>query len=399
MGIFDILFKSKKDVNVQLRSQPKALPSTVVIQNIKARAQKDIKDWRNALNMAEKSDNPRRYLLVDIYREIMLDPHLSSQIDLRKNRVLGAPFQVYDSNNKPNTDITWMLKQPAIQDIISHLLDALFFGHSLIQIDEVIPNQINKVSLVPRQHIVPELGLLLKNPNDSNGLNYRTYKDFQNYIIESPNYTDLGLLAKVVPYVLYKRFALAAWSEFAELFGNPIRVAKTNVRDTTMTNRLYNMLKDMGSLFFAVIDKDEELDFIETTRSNGEVFQSLINLCNNEISKLINGAVVGENNAEGSRAKEQVGYTISQDITNADKRYIEQCMNKIVFPILIYHGYPLQNCTFAYDEQIDMEKLWNNTYQALQYYNIDTEWIKERFGIPVLERLQNQQLSDNRFFE
>lgn len=73
-------------------------------------------------------------------------------------------------------------------------------------------------------------------------------------------------------------------------------------------------------------------------------------------------------------------------------------MNLIVFPVLIYHGYPLQNCTFAYDEQVNLDKLWNNTFQALQYFEVDTDWIKEKFGIPIISRLPDK-LSDNDFFE
>lgn len=381
-----------KNTSNELPKQPVKL---IIPQNNK-RAQKDILSWRNALIAAENVDNPRRYALIQLYKEIILDAHLSGQIELRKRRVLSSKFSVYDANNNLDITLTWALKQPAIQQIMEYILDAIFWGHSLIQIDHVEPfdngkGGITSVTLIPREHVMPEKGWLLPHYYDTTGISYRD--TFYPWLIETPDYSNLGLLSKTAPYVLYKRFALASWSEFAELFGSPMRIGKTNTRDTTMINRMYDMLKNMGSMAFGVFDKDEEINFIETARSNGEVFMQLIETCNAEISKLINGAVIGENTSEGSRAKEQVGDQIHQIITAADKKYLENVMNTIVFPILIQHGYPLDNCTFAFEEEKDLNNLWDITYQALQYYDIDEEWIKETFGIQIIgkkgEDLQN----------
>lgn len=371
--------------NKNTPAEPRQPVKFIIPQNNK-RAQKDILSWRNALIAAENVDNPRRYALIQLYKEIILDAHLSGQIELRKRRVLSSKFSVYDANNNLHITLTWALKQPAIQQIMEYILDAIFWGHSLIQIDNVEPYDngkggITSVTLIPREHVVPEKGWLLPHYYDTTGISYRD--TFYPWIIETPDYYNLGLLSKTAPYVLYKRFALASWSEFAELFGSPIRIGKTNTRDSTMINRMYEMLKNMGSMAFGVFDKDEEIEFIETARSNGEIFKQLIETCNSEISKLINGAVIGENTAEGSRAKEQVGDQIHQIITNADKKYLENVMNTIVFPILILHGYPLNGCTFAFEEEKDLNHLWNITYQALQYYDIDEEWIKETFGIQI----------------
>jgi hypothetical protein len=52
-----------------------------------------------------------------------------------------------------------------------------------------------------------------------------------------------------------------------------------------------------------------------------------------------------------------------------------------------------------------LDKLWKNTHEALQYYNVDPEWVKETFGIQITgEKVnpnQGPQLSLNPtdFFE
>lgn len=364
------------------------LPASFVLEQYRARARKDIQNWRNALNAAENPNRPRRAQLLDVYREIALDAHLHGQLELRRRRVLSARFAVYNSANEADEKLTWLLKAPWFAQVLAHVVDAQFWGHSLLQIDGVIPLKngkggITSVSLIPRQHVVPELGLLLERPTDETGIEYRHYPDFDGWILETPEHRSLGLLAQAAPHGLYKRFAMAAWSEFSELFGMPLRVGHTNMRDTQMVRQMESMLRDMGSSFYAVIDDSEKIEFIETARGNGEVYMQLIKLCNNEMSKLINGVVIGDSDNSGSRSKEEVGERLSNMIQQGDMEAIEQFVNNNLFPLLIRHGYPLQGCTFAWEDQKDLKELWNNTYQALQYYEVDPDWVKETFGIMV----------------
>lgn len=386
--------------NLPARKNTARLPASFVLEQFRVRARKDIQNWRTALNQAENPIRPRRVQLLDVYREIALDAHLHGQIELRRRRVLSTRFVVYNPANDADEKLTWMLKTPWFSQVLGHVIDAQFWGHSLIQIDGVIPLKndrggITSVSLVPRRHVVPEMGLLLEKPTDETGIEYRHYPDFDGWIIETPECRSLGLLAQAAPYGLYKRFAMAAWSEFSELFGMPLRVGHTNMRDTQMVRQMESMLRDMGSSFYAVIDDNEKIEFVETARGNGEVYMHLIKMCNNEISKLINGVVIGDSDNSGSRSKEEVGERLSHMIQQGDLETIEQWVNNTLFPVLIRHGYPLQGCTFAWEDQKDLKELWSNTHQALQYFEVDPDWVKETFGIMVTGKKETppQQLS------
>lgn len=367
--------------------QNKRLPLNFVIEQYRNRARKDIQNWRSAIVAAENIDRPRRQLLYNLYHEIIIDAHLQGQIELRKRKVLTQRYSVY-KGNQADEKLTWMLKTPWFNNMLNLILDAQFWGHSLIQIDGVQPVKnfqggITSVTLVPRNHVVPEKGLLLQKPTDETGILYRTHPDFNGWILETPNHNNLGLLMPAAPHALYKRFAHAAWSEFTELFGMPMRIGYTNMRDTQMVGQMEDMLKNMGSSFYAVIDDNERVELKETTQKDGAVYEGLIKLCNNEISKLINGVVIGDSDNSGSRSKEEVGERLSQMIQQADIEYLEQIINFNLFPLLIQHGYPLQGCTFAFEDQKDLRELWNNTYQALQYYDVDPDWVKETFGIMI----------------
>jgi phage gp29-like protein len=385
------------------KEKPKGLalpPVKMILEQQRNRARQDIAKWKTALSKAEHPTEPRRQLLVDLYDDIMLDAHLSGQVQVRKLKTIGARFSIYNSANESVPELTWLLKAPWFGKLVSNLLDAKLYGHTLIQIDGVTPIKdgkggISGVSLVPRRHIVPEFGQLLPKPSDSKGIDYRTNTQFEGWIIETPEFRDFGLLNQAVPLILYKRFAMGAWSEFCELFGMPVRVGKTNMRDREMVSRMEDMMRQMASAPYAIVDESETIEFVETAKSNGEVFHALIDLCNAEVSKLIVGAVQGERSKDGSRAKEEVSERTTDALVASDKEYIEQLMNYTVIPVLIQHGYPFEGCTFAFEDQQNLAELWKTTYEALQFYEVDEDFIKETFGIPVTGKRQQNNVSED----
>lgn len=374
--------------NTKPKGRDTRRPVKLLIETHRARAQKDIANWRSALNAAERVENPARYLLYEIYREIILDAHLYGEIELRKHKTKQSRYNLLNPNGDSDEERTNLFRKPWFFELMGYLLDARFYGHSLVQIDEVLPlsggnGGIQGVTLIPRAHVEPKQGLLLRQYTDTKGIAYREERAWRNWLIETPENRSLGLLNHAAPHALYKRFAQGAWSEFSELFGMPLRVGKTNVRDTEMVAQMEDMLRRMGSSAFAVIDEQEELQFIETAKSKGEVFDGLIKLCDAQVSKLISGAIIGGAGEGGSRSKEEVGERLNTAVVEADKDWLAGIINQRLLPVLIAHGYPVQGFTFAWEEQKDLQALWNTTYQALQYYEVDDDWIRDTFGIQI----------------
>ena len=46
---------------------------------------------------------------------------------------------------------------------------------------------------------------------------------------------------------------------------------------------------------------------------------------------------------------------------------------------------------FSFNSEEDTKELWNRTAQAMQYYEIDPAWIKDKFGIEVTGKRSNGQ--------
>lgn len=358
-----------------------------VIASSKARGRKSIGQWRSALQQAESVDNPRRTLLYNLYDELVIDAHLTSELDKRNLAIRGTSFSLFKKEDgKTDMDKTELFTKPWFFDFIDHYTDTLAWGHSLLQIGDIVDGEISEITLVNRRHVIPEKGLFVFRQSDEKGIYYREDKKYNNYLIELGKKDNLGLLNKTAPHVLYKRFAQSSWSELCEIFGMPMRIGKTNVKNLDSVNRMENMMINMSSAFWAVVDNDEMIEHIESPNSKGEVYDNLIKLSNSEMSKLINSAVIGEASEGGSRSKEEVGERTANMITLADKQFLEGFINNTLIPKLIAIGYELEGFAFRFEKNKDIKELWTITQGLLGHYDIEPEYITNTFGIPVTKK-------------
>lgn len=363
--------------------RPHKLLDNLIRSNI-SRARKDISQWRSALQTAENVDNPKRLLLYNIYDEVILDAHLTHEMNKRIGSLTGSDFNLIDQNGTPDIDAFNELNKGWFIKLMELAMESRFYGHSLVEINKLTDDfKIARVKLVPRRHVKPEFGMIVNGQNDEKGTIYRDNPQAEPWLFEFGDDRDLGLLNKSVPHVLFKRFAQSAWSEFSEIFGMPIRVGKTRTADANSLNDMEVMLRDMATAAYAIIDTDEEIEFIESSKSDGSVYEGLMKFSSSEISKLINGSVIGEADKGGSRAKEEIGKEVQEEINKADKKWFASIMNEMIIPKLINLGYNLANLTFEFEETKDIQAEWKIMNEVLNHYDVDPQFINDTFGIPV----------------
>lgn len=187
--------------------------SAMLQQQSDSLTKKDIADWRAANQMAIDYENPNRCRLYDIYADCVLDAHLSGCIAQRKGKVLQKDFRLVDQNGKENTAATELLQSEWFADFLSLCLDSIYWGPTLIQLGDIIRNngplRFDGVELVPRKHVIPEYGVIVRSPGDDwhGGISYRE-GDFANWCVEVGKPRDLGLLLKCAPLVSAKRICL-----------------------------------------------------------------------------------------------------------------------------------------------------------------------------------------------
>ena len=346
---------------------------------------KDISDWQRAKQAALRVDAPRFSQLQELFDYIMDDAHLSAQVLLRKSMPLGSEFELIRPNGNPDEQATTAFSNlPAVRRILDAILDARLYGYTLIELDPH-PGQPDPLSfsVIDRRHIDPRNGFVLIDTSDTTGIPYREMREFGTYVLEFRG-EGLGILDKAVPHVLFKRFAQSCWSEFCEVCGMPPRVIKTNTQDPNLRDKYLEMLSNYGSGANGVIDIDDEMIFVATNASNGEAYENLIRLCSNELSLLINGAVLGQDTRYGSNSKEETSADLNAKLIKFDFDFLEANMNTTVLPALSALGIIPDGLRFRFRQQEDTSELFSQTIQAAQYFDIDPQWVKEKFGIEVI---------------
>lgn len=362
-----------------------------VVEKSVSTTRADMAVRKTALDMARKAEEPKFYPLQNLLTEIMMDTHLFSQVQNRINKSVAASFLITDLNGTTNEEVTNALQNATwVTTLNREIVRSRFFGHSLIEL-YYDANQILQTRLIKRTNVDPRNGLFYPDYAEDKFIKYREIPEYGKWVLEFGEPYDLGILTNCIPHVLMKRFAQSCWSELCEIYGIPPRILKTNTQDASMLNRGKQMLQDMGAAAWMIIDETEEFQFAQGVSTNGDVYKNLIQLCNNENSMAIQGAVIGQDTANGNRSKEESSQDLLQDLVTSDLALLEQYWNSTVIPALQAIGAIPANVVFSYPKAEDLDKLWSMVKDALTNYDINPEWIKDTFGIPVEKKVTIEQ--------
>lgn len=373
----------------------KIVPKTI------SQTRNDVGTWKRALQAAHNVERPRRARLYNLYRDIMLDAHLTALVELRMQYTLSAPYNILYKGKVDQKSTELLQSKMWTTQLNRHVLDIRQWEHSLIELNRNGNDLI--VDLIPRNNVVPEQGLLLLQEDNDKGILYRETQEFGTWILEFWEPNQFGLLNKAIPHVLYKRFAQACWSELCEIYAIPPRFIKTDTNDPEMLDRAEAMLRDMGAAAWFIIDTTEEFEFARGADTNGDVYNNLITLCKNEMSLLEMGAIFGQDTKYGNESKEKSSQNLFDKITLSDKRLSEGAWNSTILPALARIGILPPDRTLQYQQEEDLEKLWKMTQEAMQHMNIDPKWIKTKFGIEVTgireSTVNNLKIDTSGFFD
>ncbi len=337
------------------------------------------------------AEYPSNYELQSLLTNCLTDALLTSQVQNRKNLLIGSQFNLVNEADEVDEAQTKLLRNlPATRMLMHAVLDSIYHGYSLVEL-ELAPaaavrastqRNLNVITL-PRTNIVPRLGRFFPDAADLNQfVEYREMREYGTWVLEFYQ-DDLGLLNKAVPHVLFKRFAQSCWSELCEIYGIPPRVMKTNTQDPAMLTRAEAMMKDMGAAAYFIIDETENFEWATATATNGDVYNNLISLCNNESSLLISGAVIGQDTKHGNRSKEDSSQEVLWNLVLSDMELMQTAWNHTIIPALVKLGILKQGLSLKFEPEADLEAMWTYTSGLLQHYAIPPEWVAETFGIPV----------------
>ena len=372
-----------------------------VILRQESLTRKDIRDWQKARQEATRVDDPKQVQLQTLYEEVMLDALMTSQVGLRIDKSQGADYTL-KFNGEIDEEATMRLKDSGLyEQFVELIIEANFYSASLCEVSYDTLGPV--LDLVPRKHVSPSIGRFYPDLSGDKYESYREDADFGKWLLEFyPRKRDLGILNKAVPYVLMKKFALSCWSELCEIFGIPPRVLKTNTGDDQMLDRAQQMMREIGSAAWYIIDSTESFEFAQASSTNGDVYKNLISTCDQQISLLNLAAVLGQDTENGNRSKEESSSKLLESVVSADKRTVETNFNRIVLPALAAIGFLKPGLRLEINKEENIAEIWKMTYEACQHFDVDPEWVKNKFGIEVtgrknfdVEPPQNPEDDDN----
>ena len=324
----------------------------------------NLSNLSDAVAQAENKYTPNKEALFALYKNILKDRHLQSQLRTYIFTILQQDFVLIKKKTGEiikDIELKELLERPWMDELITEFLMSPFWGYTLIELGKLVTSDENPhvtyefssaEPITPRECVKGEFGIITLHPSDISGISYTSEtakKTYANFILEAGKPGSLGLLEGLAEEVIIKRMARSDWLQFGRNFGQPLVALFTDVEDEVELKKRDTMLAKMGRRKWSRLSKKN--DHIEYIESKGmdvfKMFLEQILLSNSENSKLVNGQT------STSDQKSFVGSAkVHEDIlgvyTAAGMRSVQKFINYKLFPKLIEHGYPLKGIKFEY---------------------------------------------------
>lgn len=360
-----------------------------------------------------------------VYRSLLTDAHVWSTYTSRKSVALSCEWGVEEAegggaaNKKVAEMISEVMASLDSRQVISEILDAVFFGMSPIEI----------VWMKDGQYWAPER-IEGKPPewfkfNPANELRFISADDEQNGE-EIPPYKFLlprHHASYANPYgernlsrcfwpVSFKRGGMTFWSIFTEKFGMPYLVGKVP-RGTSEPDRvkLRDTLVQMVQDAVAVINADDSIDTLEAKgkAASADIYSLLVKTANGEVSKANLGqTLTTEIDGKGSYAASQSHMEVRQDLGEGDKwmassafKTLFRWITEINFPNAqppVYKAHEEENLQTERAERDERLKDQGVKFTASYYqrvYNLE----EDDFELETSEPLSREPGTDSEFAE
>lgn len=375
----------------------KVLPNERILNTIKIptplyRVTTDLDKYRSAVVSAENIYTPNRFWLLQLYLQTVLDAHVTACMQQRKNLILSQEFNVYNKDGSENEEKSKILKSKWFLDFIGYALDSIYYGHSLIQFDDIINrngmDEFKEVELVPRQYVRPETHIVTEATSTYEGVDYLELP-YINWCIGVGEKRDLGLLLKITPLVIWKKNAIGAWAEYIEKFGSPMRIGKTDSNDLESVNNMQNMLENMGTSSWGLFKTDDLIELVESSNSDAyNVFDKMIDRCNSEISKLILGQTMTTDDG-ASRSQAEVHERVLDNVGYSDKQFLYNVNNNQLIPMLNALGFGFEGLYIDIENETEFSLIEKSNFDLALIntgkFTFTPEYIKNNYGSDVIE--------------
>lgn len=373
------------------------------------RLRQDVQTWREVMYESENVWFPHRVKAQRLFIDTINNAQVFACMERRDDLTMLRKWEFMDKNGKIDQKTTDFFcdtvngrsqNKQWFNKFVKFSLGANYFGYSLIALGDIIDGEFPNIDIVKRWNVSPDRLNVTNFTYSISGAYFmeEPYKNWHVYI-NTPNEigsskSGFGLLYKVGLYEIFLRNLLGFNGDFIELFAQPFRVGKTTKTEESERNELAQTLQQMGSAGWALIDPEDEINFLETALG-GTGYKGYTDFelrLEKKISKIILGhadaidSVPGKlgNNSQGSPA----------DAAMADKQVrdgvmIANVVNKELIPRMRELGFdiPLETVAVLKNDAEMMEFNDKVISQAVEMQKagltIDAQYFTKQTGIPT----------------
>lgn len=333
---------------------------------------------------------------LDVLRNLTNHYQVGTCIDSRKSGVLAKLFDI-TKENTPNAHYEFykdVFSNIDVYGLIENILDAPLYGFAPI---EIIWEKQGKYIIPVKFEAEPQEWFHF----NSNGEFFFKHKAYQpDGLLINPEESRKFLLPRNKPTrknpygqcilsrcfwnVAFINGGMEFWVKFTEKYGMPFMVGKydrsmnDNEKDSLL-KALINMVQDA----VGVIPADGTVEIIEAggKGASADIYEKLINKCENNISKAILGQTLTTDiGAVGSYAAAETHNEVRGDIINSDTRLCENTINTLInyINIINFNDNSVPKCTIYDEKAIDQSvadrdnKVYNTGVRFTKEYMMKT---------------------------
>lgn len=313
----------------------------------------DMRTYMNSLEAAKSIDFYSRVRLYDMYESALLDLWLSGIINKRLIGVSRIPVE-FRRDGKPDEAVNRQIRSPWFRKFVKDVLLSRFWGFAAFQFFKDDKGWITYEN-IPYKHYDPVRRQILKMQSDNEGVPIEAWP---NTLVVCDDPRGLGMLAELVPMVLYKRGNFGDWAQFCQIFGMPIREYTYDAGDEEARKRLIQDARTQGGNAVYIHPKESSLNIIESSNKSGTVdlYNTFKEACNTEMSvRVLGNTLTTDSKATGTQA---LG-TVHQDEENAikedDRDFVLDVLNYEMTEIFSNLGINTEGGEFVYVETIKLD--------------------------------------------
>ena len=367
------------------------MPSSMVTHTATTLRVEDLNSWKLAVMLATDPENPDKQNLKALYDNMKTDNHLGSVIETRIAKTQQSPFKLVHKTKKDrNEEAEDLFKTLWFQEFIKLVLESKFEGTKLIEIFNTNEEgKLTEITEIMQSHFNPKKGIILKEPGQTTGQDYKNGPLSNYYIQVGKDYKDLGTFVLMTPIILAKKLGLGSWLDFIEKYGVPPLFVTTDREDDDRLLELFEMATNFKSNNFMIGRGKEKFEIPNITSSNSqEAFDGLIKRADNEISKRILGGT-GLTDEKGFVGSVEIQFEFAQFRFVSDKLLVRHVVNEKLIPLLLklspVYSF-LKDYTFEWDDEDEMtiDKMIKIIQTLGSYFDFDPEQIEQITGLKIL---------------